>query len=59
MTGKSKRQSNAAIRQEQRERYVKEQEATIEALRQIRDDSNAAPGERLEAIKLLEKTGRF
>ena len=30
-----------------------ESEAQIEALRQIRDDPQATPGERLEAVKLL------
>ena len=36
-------------------------EAQLRALRKIRDDPNAAPGERLEAIKLLlelEQNGR-
>ncbi len=55
MSEKSTRQNNAAIRQERRERYFKDKEAKIEALRQIRDNPNAAPGERLEAIRLLEK----
>ena len=39
-----------------------EREAQLRALRKIRDDPNAAPGERLEAIKLLlelEQNGRF
>ena len=34
----------------QRER---EREAQLSALRSIRDDRDAAPGERLEAVKLL------
>ena len=44
MSEKSTRQNNAAIRQERRERYFKDKEAKIEALRQIRDNPNAAPG---------------
>lgn len=31
----------------------REREAQAAALRQIRDDPNATPGERLEAVKLL------
>ena len=45
MTKEERRQSN-------RER---EKEAQIEALRQIRDNPQATPGERLEAVKLLLK----
>ena len=37
----------------ERARLEREREAQIEALRQIRDDPQAAPGERLEAVKLL------
>ena len=43
MTKEERRQAN-------RER---EKEAQIEALRQIRDNPQATPGERLEAVKLL------
>ena len=37
----------------ERARLEREREAQIEALRQIRDDPQAMPGERLEAVKLL------
>lgn len=37
----------------ERARLEREREAQIEALRQIRDDPQATPGERLEAVKLL------
>lgn len=36
----------------------REQEAQIEALRQIRDNPQATPGERLEAVKLLMELDR-
>ena len=48
MTKEERRQAN-------RER---EKEAQIEALRQIRDNPDATPGERLEAIKMLEDMKR-
>ena len=38
-------------KEERRQRA--ERAAQIEALRQIRDDPQATPGERLEAVKLL------
>ena len=34
-------------------RQEREREAQLDALRQIRDDPQATPGERLEAVKLL------
>lgn len=37
----------------ERAHLEREREAQIEALRQIRDDPQATPGERLEAVKLL------
>ena len=37
----------------ERARLEREREAQIEALRQIRDDPQATPGGRLEAVKLL------
>lgn len=41
-------------------REKREQEAQLAALRQIRDNPNATPGERLEAVKLLmELQGRY
>lgn len=37
----------------ERARLEREREAQMDALRQIRDDPQATPGERLEAVKLL------
>lgn len=37
----------------ERAHLEREREAQIDALRQIRDDPQATPGERLEAVKLL------
>lgn len=37
----------------ERAHLEREREAQIEALRQIRDDPQATPGVRLEAVKLL------
>ena len=37
----------------ERAHLEREREAQIEALRQIRDDPQATPGARLEAVKLL------
>lgn len=54
------RKRNEQIRRERREREMAEHTAQLAALRQIRDDPNATPGERLEAVKLLlelEKQG--
>ena len=45
MTKEERRQANRG----------REKEAQIEALRQIRDNPQATPGERLEAVKLLLK----
>lgn len=36
----------------------REREAQMDALRQIRDDPQATPGERLEAVKLLMELDR-
>lgn len=49
------RRRNAQARQERHERERAELEATINALRQIRQNPKATPGEKLEAIKLLIK----
>lgn len=49
MTKEERRQRVEEARQE------REKEAQIEALRQIRDNPQATPGERLEAVKLLLK----
>ena len=48
MTKEERRQSAEKARQE------REREAQLAALRQIRDNPNATPGERLEAVKMLE-----
>ena len=47
MTKEERRQRAEALRQD------REREATLAALRQIRDNPQATPGERLEAIKML------
>ena len=47
MNKEERRQRAEKFRQE------REREAQLAALRQIRDDHNAAPGERLEAVKRL------
>ena len=49
------RKRNAQARQELHEREWAELEATINTLRQIRQNPRATPGEKLEAIKLLLK----
>ena len=54
------RKRNEQIRRERHERERAEHATQLAALRSIRDDPNAAPGERLEAVKLLlelEKKG--
>lgn len=48
------RKRNEQYRRERRERELEEIRAQAAALRQIRDNSEATPGERLEAIKMLE-----
>ena len=49
------RKRNAQARRERHERERSELEATINTLRQIRQNPKATPGERLEAIKQLMK----
>ena len=49
------RKRNTQARRERHERERAELEATINTLRQIRQNPKATPGERLEAIKLLMK----
>ena len=49
------RKSNAQARRERHERERAELEATINTLRQIRQNPKATPGEKLEVIKLLIK----
>ena len=53
--GLETRRRNAQARQELHERERAELEATINTLRQIRQNPKATPGEKLEAIKLLMK----
>lgn len=49
------RQERAEERRRKAARFQREREreAQLSALRSIRDDRDAAPGERLEAVKLL------
>ena len=47
------RKRNAQARRERHERERAELEATINTLRQIRQNPKATPGEKLEAINLL------
>ena len=47
------RKRNERAQRERHERERAELEATINALRQIRQNPKATPGEKLEAIKLL------
>ena len=47
------RNRNEQIRRERHERERAEHAAQLAALRSIRDDPKATPGERLEAVKLL------
>lgn len=58
---KETRKRNEQARRERMERQKAEREAQKAALRQIRDDPHATPGERLEAVKLLfdYETGKF
>ena len=47
------RKCNAQARRERRLKREREEAAQLAALRQIRDNPEATPGERLEAVKLL------
>lgn len=47
--------TNAQARRERQEREQAELEATISVLRQIRQNPQATPSEKLEAIRLLMK----
>ncbi len=49
------RKRNEEARRERQKRELAEARATAAALRQIRDNPDATPGERLEAIKMLEE----
>ena len=54
------RKRNEQYRRERREGESAEIKAQAAALRQIRDNPQATPGERLEAVKLLmELQGRY
>ena len=52
--GIATRKRNEQYRRERNEREQAEIKAQAAALRQIRDNPDATPGERLEAIKMLE-----
>lgn len=47
------RRKNEQVRRDRHEREQAEIKAQAAALRQIRDNPQATPGERLEAVKLL------
>ena len=54
------RRKNEQARRERHEREQAEIKAQAAALRQIRDNPDAMPGDRLEAVKLLmELQGRY
>ena len=48
------RKRNEQVRRERKRQEMEEAKAQADALRQIRDSQEATPGERLEAIKMLE-----
>jgi len=48
------RKRNEQARRERHRQEMEEVKAQANALRQIRDNPEATPGERLEAIKMLE-----
>ena len=52
------RKRNTQARRERHERERSELEATINTLRQIRQNPKATPGEKLEAIRLLTELER-
>lgn len=52
------RKHNEQARRERHEREQAEIKAQAAALRQIRDNPDATPGERLEAVKLLMELDR-
>ena len=51
--GIATRKRNEQVRRERKRQEMEEVKAQADALRQIRDDPQATPGERLEAVKLL------
>ena len=52
--GQETRKRNEQARRERHRQEMEEVRAQAAALRQIRDNPQATPGERLEAIKMLE-----
>ena len=52
--GIATRKRNEQVRRERKRQEMEEVKAHADALRQIRDSQEAAPRERLEAIKMLE-----
>ena len=52
--GQETRKRNEQARRERHRQEMEEVKAQANALRQIRDNPDATPGERLEAIKILE-----
>lgn len=56
--GIATRKRNEQVRRERKRQEMEEVKAQADALRQIRDNPEATPGERLEAIKMLEDMKR-
>lgn len=56
--GIATRKRNEQVRRERKRQEMEEVKAQAAALRQIRDNPDATPGERLEAIKMLEDMKR-
>ena len=52
--GIATRKRNEQVRRERKRQEMEEVKAQADALRQIRDSQEAAPRERLEAIKMLK-----
>ena len=52
--GIATRKRNEQVRRERKRQEMEEVKAQADALHQIRDSQEATPGERLEAIKMLE-----
>ena len=52
--GIATRKRNEQVRRERKRQEMEEVKAQADALREIRDSQEAAPRERLEAIKMLE-----
>ena len=56
--GQETRKRNEQARRERKRQEMEEVKAQADALRQIRGNQEATPGERLEAIKMLEDMKR-